>query len=620
MPIPIIVGDFETYYDVDYSLSRLTTEEYIRDSRFEIIGLSLMLPGDDYPQWYTDEEVTRVLHSVNWSKHAFLCHHSHFDAAILAWIFGIHPKLILDSMAMGQPHFGFTSGVSLGSLMKTLTLGTKGDYVTNAKGKRRRDFTAQELHDYGVYSCNDTWGCKMIYDALRPMTPTKELLMIDEAVRCFTDPRIVLDHAMLVEYHQEVLDTKIANYMWAGNLLGVSHEQVKDTIMSNDKLATLLMELGVDPPTKLSPATGKLAYAFAKTDDDFLALKEHENEAVQLLVTCRIGGKSTLAETRAKRMIEIAQRGTLPVYLKYYAAHTGRLGGGDAMNLQNLTRKSTLRRALMAPPNHVLVAGDLSQIEARILVTIAGQEDVVHAFREYDAGRGPDIYCVTASAFLGRPITKEANPKERQLGKVIRLALGYGMGIDKFIVTAKRDGVILTPQTAATAHAWYRDNSAYIERLWRAGGTALRMLIEGREYAFGLNDCIIVKGDGIHLPSGRVLRYPGLEECGVDTYNRPRYRYLNRKKWMYIYGAKVIENICQSLAGSVCGDGWLRLRGKLKIVLQAHDELVGVVHQEQAEWASQLMQSALTAPANWLPTLPIAANVGYAIRYGDIEK
>jgi hypothetical protein len=396
-----------------------------------------------------------------------------------------------------------------------------------------------------------------------------------------------------------VVDLKLAHYIWAGNLLGVGPDEVKDTIMSNEKLALLLTELGVDPPKKLSPTTGKLAYAFAKTDDDFLKLKEHDSEAVQLLVECRLGGKSTLAETRALRMIEIESRGLLPV---------------------NLTRKSTLRRALMAPPDHVIVEGDLSQIEARILVTIAGQEEVVQAFRDYDAGIGPDIYCVTASAFLGRPITKKNDPKERQLGKVIRLALGYGMGIDKFIVTAKRDGVILTPAQARTAHEWFKDNNQFVTQLWKNGNTALRMLCEGRKYTFGVDGCIVAKGDGLHLPSGRVLRYPGLQQEGNDEYGRPQYTWMNRRKKMRIYGAKVIENVCQALAGSVCGDGWLRLRGHMKVVLQAHDALASVVHKDQAEWAKQFMHAAMTAPVKWLPQLPVACDVGYAERYGDIEK
>lgn len=615
----IIPIDFEAYYDPQFSLSKITTEEYIRSPQFETIGVSIWHPGAAGPTWYTDPlHVAHALQSIDWANSAMLAHNCALDGAIAAWRYGVQPKMYFDTMGMAQPLFGFTSGVSLAKLAEVLGLGVKGTEVVQALGKRRKNFTHSELAAYGSYCNNDNVLCRKIFEHLLPLTPRKELAAIDSELRCFVDPRIVLDIDMLRQYHQNIIDRKQTNYIWLGNLLGCGADDVKDIIMSNDKMAHALTELGVDPPRKLSPTTGKVAWAFAKTDADFLALKEHEDETVQLLVETRLGGKSTLTETRALRLIEIALRGTLPVMLKHYAAHTGRLGGGDAINMQNLPRKGELRDSLCAPPNHLFVGGDLSQIEARVLACIAGQEDVVRAFADFDAGIGPDIYCVTATAFLGRPITKANDPKERQLGKVIRLALGYGMGIDKFIVTAARDGVVLTPQQAAAAHKWFRDTNEYIARLWKAGDRALEKLLAGEEWTFGKDGCIVVKADGLHLPSGRVLRYPGLEreknEFGWQ------YTYLNRKKRVKVYGAKVIENICQSIAGSVVMDAWIRLRGKMHVCMQVHDELVGLVHEEQREHGLELMHRALTAPVPWLPSLPVACEVGAAARYGHIVK
>lgn len=618
--VPVVTIDFETYYDAQYSLSKITTEEYIRSPQFETIGMAIWMPEEPQPKFYSDNmEISRVLWAIDWSTHAVLAHNTAFDGAILGWRYGIHPMLYLDTMSMAQPLFGFTSGVSLAKLAEVLQLGVKGDEVIHALGKRQAQFTPGELHAYGQYCINDTVLCRKIFEHLMPLTPRKELAMIDETLRCFIDPRIVLDKPMLEEHYQQVVDTKAMNYAWASRLLGCEPDDVKTTIMSNEKLAALLRERGVEPPTKLSPTTGKVAYAFAKTDEAFLELKDDPDEAVQLLIECRLGGKSTLAETRALRLIQMADRGALPVYLKYYAALTGRLGGGDAVNMQNLPRKSPLRNALMAPPDHVALAGDLAQIEARILAVIARQQDVVDAFRRYDEGRGPDIYCVTASAFLGRKITK-ADKRERQLGKVIRLALGYGMGVVRFIDTARKDGVVLTPAEAKAAHTWYKDNSEYITRLWRAGDVALKKLLAGEEWSFGVDGCIVVKADGLHLPSGRIIRYPGLAEESPNEFWRPQYSYLNRKKRVRIFGAKVIENICQALAGSVCADAWLRLRGRMKIVMQVHDELVGVIHESQAEEGCAMMRAAMVQPVKWLPQLPVNCNVGYAKRYGEIEK
>lgn len=576
-----------------------------------------------------------VLQAVDWSTHALLAHHTAFDGAIAAWRYGIHARLYLDSMGMGQPHFGFTTGVSLASLAKVLDLGTKGDEVVRALGKNLKSFSPSELAEYGRYCCNDNVLCRRAFEKLLPMTPAKELAAIDAALRCFIDPRIVLDQEMLKIYHQEVLDTKQSLYIWAGLHLGMEPDEVQTAIMSNDKMAALLAELDVDAPTKLSPTTGKTAFAFAKTDDDFLELKEHEDPRVQALVAARLGGKTTLAETRAARLLDCASRGTLPIMLRYYAAHTGRPGGGDALNLTNLPRhqykegqlvkRSTLRDAMCAPVAHEFVSGDLSQIEARIIAFIAGQQDITDAFVAYDEGRGPDVYCVTASGLLGREITK-ADKNERQLGKVVRLSLPYGVGVEKLIRTAKKDGVILAPPLAASIHARFREMSPQIchpkHGLWKQCTTALDALLKGEEYAFGINECIVVKADGLHLPSGRVLRYPGLERSreGNDFGYGWQYTYLNRRKRVRIYGAKVAENITQSLAGSVCTDAWLRLRNKMPIVLQVYDELVGVVHESQVEIACEQMRTALTVPVKWLPGLPVACDVGHANRYGYVEK
>lgn len=626
--IPIVTIDYESFFDPDYSLSKITTEEYIRSPLFETIGLSIWMPDAPVPIWYPGETGIKTLQSIDWSTHAMLAQNTAFDGAISAWRYNVHPKLYLDTMGMAQPHFGFTSGVGLGVLAKTLQLGEKGDDTRWAMGKRLKNFSPTELATYGAYCVNDTILCRRIFEKLLPLTPAKELATIDAALRCFIDPRIELDKAMLEEYYDQIVAIKQSHYVWAGNLLGITPEEVQTAIMSNDKLSILLQELDVDIPTKLSPATGKSMPAFAKTDEAFLALKDHEDPRVQVLVECRLGGKSTLAETRALRLIETASRGTLPVYLKYYAAHPGRFGGGDAINMQNLPRhkykegklveRSKLRDALCAPHGHEFVVGDLSQIEARGVACVAGQDDVTEAFIAFDEGRGPDIYCVTATSVLGQTVTK-ADVKMRQLGKVIRLSLPYGVGWEKLMLTAQREGVNINQTQAQAIHSRFRELSPAIRKFWKDCDAALEALVKGEEFAFGVNGCIVVKADGIHLPSGRVLRYSGLERVKTEEWGW-QYTYKNRKKVVRLWGSKVTENITQSLAGSVCMDAWLRLRNKMKIVMQVHDELVAVVHREGVETAMTQMREALNAPVKWLPGLPVACEVGHAWRYGMIQK
>ena len=105
---------------------------------------------------------------------------------------------------------------------------------------------------------------------------------------------------------------------------------------------------------KISPRTGKQTFAFSKTDEGFKKLQEHPDEKVQNLVAARLGTKSTLEETRTQRFIDIGNRGSLPVPLKYYAAHTGRWGGSDNVNLQNIPRKSVLKQSIWAPKSALM--------------------------------------------------------------------------------------------------------------------------------------------------------------------------------------------------------------------------------------------------------------------------
>jgi DNA polymerase len=217
--------------------------------------------------------------------------------------------------------------------------------------------------------------------------PVKELKVIDTTLRMFVEPTLRLNLPMLESHLETVKERK-------AKLLAVAQAD-KDSLMSNDKFAELLMLLGVEPPTKISARTGKQAWAFAKTDEEFKALLEHADPRVQALVSARLGNKTTLEETRTQRFIDIALRGSLPVPIKYYAAHTGRWGGDDKINLQNLPSRgqnaNKLKLSIEAPEGYVIIDSDSSQIEARTVAWLAGQNDLVEAF-----DKGEDVYKIMA--------------------------------------------------------------------------------------------------------------------------------------------------------------------------------------------------------------------------------
>jgi DNA polymerase I-like protein with 3'-5' exonuclease and polymerase domains len=410
--------DFETYYDKDFSLSKMTTEEYIRDDRFEAIGVSVKV-GDEPAQWFsgTKNETKDWLDQFEMEKYFVVAHNMMFDGAILAWYFGIHPFALMDTLAMLRAVDGTEVGNSLAKAAERYGVGKKGTEVVAAMGKRRRDFSPADLQQYGEYCKNDVEITYKLFEILRYSFKNKELRLIDLTLRMFTKPVLQLSLPLLEQHLIDVVDKKEA--------LIAATKADKDTLMSNPKFAQMLISLKdddgkqvVEPPTKISPTTGKVTFAFSKTDDGLKELAEHPDLRVQALVAARLGNKSTLEETRTQRFIDIAKRGSLPVPLRYYAAHTGRWGGDDKLNLQNLPRGKKgepppkLKCAIMPPEGYVLIDSDSSQIEARVLAWLAGQNDLVDAFES-----GEDVYRIMAAKIYRRQKLENVTDDERFVGK-----------------------------------------------------------------------------------------------------------------------------------------------------------------------------------------------------------
>ena len=419
----LITLDFETYYDKDYSLKKLTTEEYVRDPRFEAIGVGVKVNSREI-EWASGNhaQIKNYLESFDFGNSMVLAHNTMFDGAILNWKFGINPKVFTDTLCIARALFGVETSQSLSALAEKYRIGEKGTEILNTLGKRREDFSEEELSKFGDYCVNDVDLTYKLFTLMGRGFPKKEFKLIDLTLRMFVDPVLDLDTGMLEQHITETRDHKEELLEKAG--------VDKDDLMSNPKFAEVLKSFSVKPPMKISPTTGKETFAFAKSDEEFNALLDHEDERVRALVSARLGTKSTLEETRTKRFIDISKRGLLPVPVRYYAAHTGRWGGDDKINLQNLPSRGThgkkLKRSIIAPQGHTLVEADSSQIEARVLAWFAQQDDLTEAF-----AKGEDVYKKMASRIYDVPeedITKE----QRFVGKTTILGAGYGMGALKF--------------------------------------------------------------------------------------------------------------------------------------------------------------------------------------------
>ena len=622
----IVTIDFETYYSQQFSLSKMTTEHYVRSPEFEIIGLGVKV-NDGPVDTYSGADPAKFLKSIDYSDKAILCHNTAFDGAILSWRLGIKPKLWLDTLSMARPKHQSTVGGSLKALARLYELGEKGEEVVQAIGKRRADFSPQELAQYMRYCANDVDLTYQLFKKLRKGFPVSELMVIDQTLRMYTEPTIELDVELLNHHLGEVVASKLA-------LMDSIGGSGKDIIMSNDKFAKLLRRRGVDVPMKKSVSTGKDTYAFAKTDLAFLDLQEHPDPIVQTLVGARLGLKSTLEETRTNSLIGVADRGRLPIMLNYYGAHTGRFSGGDKLNLQNLPSRgnNTIRRALKAPQGSAIVSCDSSQIEARMVAYLAGQADLVQWFRE-----GRDVYSEFASEIYNRKITK-ADKVERFVGKTCILGLGYMTGAAKLRDTLKRGqgdiSVDLTEEEAKQIVDLYRRKNHRIVELWTQCGYALSGMLAGREGQIG--NLLTYNGDGILLPNGMRMTYHGLSaDSNKFTYISDRRMFDRAMKarlsgdmsgvgtgvvagQSHLYGGKVTENVVQALARIVVSEQMVAIRNAgYHVAFQVHDENVCVVPEGKAPQAMKDIVSIMSTAPDWAPDLPVACEAGVGLNYGD---
>lgn len=673
----VLTLDFETFYDNEYSVSKMTTEAYVRDSRFEPIICGLK--WNTTPAfWLLPDRLTAYLqHEVDWANTALVCHHSHFDGLILSHHYGVRPGMHIDTLSMARQLDGANAGNSLHALCIRHAIGTKGDYVTYAKGKHLKDFTCNELHQYGAYCCND---CDRTYDLANifmNQMPGDELRLIDTIVRMFTEPVFVgnqekLRSAIITERQRKIDLLKRVGLVCphcagggevADMVSGLVACKVcegtgvnRKPIGSNEQFAALLRAQGATPETKPSPTAGKPPiYAFAKTDPAMQELLEDEDDMIRFLAEARIGVKSNIIQTRAQRFLGSAERGPMPVYITYAAAHTMRMGGGDSMNWQNLSNfnenrpeMSIIQESVEAPPGHKIVRVDSGQGEARITAWNAGQDDLITAFRE-----GQDVYSAYASTLYGRPIDRKHVKEDYipgQLGKVSILGMGFGMGYLKASSELLK-GMLGAPPiqfTMADVEALHVDPSRFlnnprkiaavdampsrlelndrlihcavtntlvdryrarylkIKAYWAFMETVISAMITGEELVFGANGCMHAAKEKIWMPNGLSLNYPGIER----SQNTGDASYWDGRKRTKIHGPLLTENTTQCLHRIIVSEQMLKIGKLLKVALMRHDDVVAVVPANAADMALKFMIKELSTTPDWATGLPLIGDGG----------
>ncbi len=662
--------DFETFYDADYTLSKLSTSEYIRDPRFEALmmgvrvgrGKRIVVPGP---------KIAAYLKKIPWQTHTLLCHNTQFDGFILSHHYGVVPKKYYCSLSMARGLHSNEIGAGLEEV--SLFYGRGGKLkgaLESMKGLRYKELVKEGLYARGAEYCGvDVDEMLAVFELMRLDMPRDEMDLIHLTCRMFCDPvlkvdipRVEKELARELERRRLLLTSLIPTELYEDDVKLTKAEKLaapegtearamlvtKKVVGSSEKFADLLRHEGVEPPVKISPAwmkkpssertdEGKWAYAFAKDDLEFINLPDDvdalavgldlnkkadvvllakRQARLRSLVDCRLAVKSTTNITRAQRFLTAGANGmSLPVGYAYFRAHTGRWGGNNKMNMQNLTRGGELRLAILAAFGYVICVADSGQIEARVNGWLWGQHDLLDAFRAADSGNGRDAYCLFGDLIYGREITK-ADKMERFVGKVCVLGLGYQMGAAKLQMTLAKGAlggppVFFTLDQCQRIIMTYRRKNSKIQDGWNVCKGIIEDMAAGRTGAHGP---ISWEGGKIWLPNGMSLKYPDLRKrTGDKGWDEWTYKSGDQRK--KIYGGLLCENIVQALARIIVGKQMLIIDAKHRVVLTTHDEAGTHVKAKLGPAATAFMIKTMRTPLEWCKDIPLNAEGGFDVNY-----
>jgi len=626
-----IFGDSETFYSKDYTLRKLDPCQYILNPQFEHICLGIaegsgtpyLVDGPDIRKWCDD--ISSRDGGVD--DIAFVTHNALFDACIMSWHYDWVPGLFVCTLSMARQLLSpWLRSKSLDAVARWFGW-QKGNTIGKVQGMGRADIIANGLWpEYSQYCLSDVALCRGSFYQMRPKLPDEEFVLHDMILRTAIEPTLRVNGDKLAENLAEVRADK-ENIFARAMLCGINNI---DDLKKDAQLAEVLTNLGVDPPTKVSPTTGLRGFAFARTDTEFMDLLDHDDVAVRTIVQARLDHKSTSEETRSERMLAISQlefpslgsAGWMPIPLKIGAAHTHRLGGDWRLNAQNWGRQSKIREAIEAPEGYTLVVGDSEQIEARMNGTYCGQWDLVQKFRD-----GIDVYADFATQIFNVPVTKLTHPGERFVGKTGVLQLGYQSGWMKFQTSVKLKSreeagrvISLTDAEAFDVVSKYRSINSAIASKWAYNKEIIGFMSSAHPGASLDDGPIKFMHRKMVGPNGLEMHYHNLR---YDN-NVGQWLFDYEERSHKLYGGKLQENIIQFLARIAIMQAAVRLKRPMAaldawLVMTSHDELAYLVPNARVAEAKALLREEMGRKLEWMPDLPIRAAIGAGKTYADAK-
>lgn len=682
----VVCLDFETFYDADYTLKKLSTEAYIRDPRFEVICVTATV--DQSRPFYAvgPEQVGKLLHQLQLDRKDTLtvAHNARFDGTIIEWCYGIHINMLACTILMmresGVSRLTNESLAALADFLRQRGYLTfqKGNEVKLAKGLHLSQMTPDFLKSYLMYCANDTCILRDAVFTLLKRCSAESLLAMNMTLQMYTRPAFMLDAPLLQTYIEKIRrerEQTLCELARVNNFASV--EELHKTLRSARKFQSILETLGCDVPMKVSEkktataralnpsATVVMVPALAKTDLPFQELREHLDERVVALVEARLEHNSSQAESRAASLLDRSARGLFPIPLQYGAAHTGRFGGDEKINVQNLPKRTgdkTLRKSIVVPEGYEIGACDSGQVECRLLAYAAQEVPLLNIFIKGEcpySEMAATIYQEDAKqikyyAKLDVENYAEGHPDialhekfyfMRYMGKETILASGYQMSGKKFALRLRQMKIQLKPidgqeawdtfheDEAARINKLYRQKHPAVVRFWDMCEWVLGQLCQGANGYFGGPDGKLFYYDGqyelygekvpgIRLPNGFWLLYPKLktfkdEETGFTKYSF-MYRSEKTRKFFekFIYGGSLTENLIQALAFAVLKWQAIRIHQYVPVKLNVHDEWASVYPVEWREQVKQIYLQHMNMVPPFVQGVPLACEFKFGQNYG----
>lgn len=572
--------DTETSYTKTRGIRQLGVRNYLSHPDTDIFMLSVY--GDDFA-WVGEPS------AFDWSMLAgqnVVAHNFAFDGEVVAE---------LRRRGLTIPEFQGNCTADLAAFLQSPRslqdasrelLGIQLDKTVRdeMRGKDFHSLSPGEKTKWAEYSLFDAKASFMLWRTFNHLWPEHERA-VSRHTAMMCNRGIGIDLAKVtagIEKLQQARFEAEQKIPWAGELDAKGKEIAT---VSPKAMAAECRRLGIEPPASTD----------SKSEEFDAWLDEHEEKApfVKAMSDWRKANR-LLAVLESMQVRTCEDR--LRYSVKYFGApHTGHWAGDNGLNLLNLPRKPfagvDVRACLVPPPGKKLVVADLSQVQARILLWLAGDEKMLDLIRS-----GVDLYEAHARATMGYAdprALKDVDAEKRQFAKMRVLQLGFGCGAARFQSSAATMYKVKMDLTRAQREVDdYRRKSPGITRLWDTLDKAARSS-RGGDFA-----CI--------LPSGRTINYFKVALASGELTARVE-RGGARKK---VYGGLLTQNLVAGTNRDILAEAVLKIESAgIPVCLHVHDEVVCEVDADAAEDAARTVREIMTTPPAWAEGLPLGSDV-----------